>query len=60
MVTGITLIISGILLIIFPQLLSLIVAVVLIFVGAMCVSIARDNRRLERSFDNPTIEFFFR
>jgi len=60
MIAGITLIIAGILIAIFPPLLSLIVAVFLIFTGAMVVSIARYNRKLQRHFDNPAVEFFFR
>ena len=59
MLTGITFIAMGILLIIFPQLLAIVVAICLIFSGAICISIAHHNRRLERTFDNPTIEFFF-
>jgi len=60
MIAGITLIIAGILIAIFPPLLSIIVAVFLIFTGAMVVSIARYNRKLQRHFENPTVEFFFR
>jgi uncharacterized membrane protein HdeD (DUF308 family) len=60
MLTGVILIILGILLVIYPQLLAIIVATCLLFSGVICISVARYNRRLERSFENPTIEFFFR
>lgn len=54
------LVVAGILLVIYPPLLSFIVAGFLIVGGAMVISIARHNRRLERHFENPTIEVFFR
>ena len=60
MPAGILLILAGILLIVFPALLSFIVAAFLIFAGAMAISVARHNRRLRRHYENPTIEFFFR
>jgi drug/metabolite transporter (DMT)-like permease len=60
MVSGIVLIIAGVLLIIYPPLLSLIVAGFLIIAGAVVISIARYNRKYHRHYDNPTIEFFFR
>jgi hypothetical protein len=60
MVSGIVLIIAGVLLIIYQQLLSLIVAGFLIIAGAVVISIARYNRKYHRHYDNPTIEFFFR
>ena len=60
MVAGIILIIAGILLVVFPPLLSIIVAAFLVAAGVMLISIARYNRRLERHFENPTIEIFFR
>jgi uncharacterized membrane protein HdeD (DUF308 family) len=60
MLAGIILIIAGILLVVFPPLLSIIVAAFLIFAGVMAISVARYNRKYQRHFDNPTIEFFFR
>ena len=60
MIAGIILILSGILLMIYPPLLSIIVAAFMMLSGVMVISIARYNRRLERHFDNPTIEIFFR
>jgi uncharacterized membrane protein HdeD (DUF308 family) len=60
MVAGIILILGGILLVVYPPLLSIIVASFLILSGVMAISIARHNRRLERHFENPTVEIFFR
>ncbi|MGW8309463.1 MAG: hypothetical protein ACWGNB_00250 [Thiogranum sp.] len=60
MAAGIILILAGILLIVYPPLLSIIVAVFLIFTGAMVISVARYNRRHARHFENPTIDIFFR
>ena len=60
MIAGIIMVLAGILLVVYPPLLSIIVAVLLIITGVMVVSIARYNRKIERHFDNPTIEFIFR
>jgi len=60
MLAGIILIIAGVLLVIYPPLLSIIVAAFLIFAGIMVVSIARYNRKFQRHFDNPTVELFFK
>jgi uncharacterized membrane protein HdeD (DUF308 family) len=59
-VAGIMLVVAGLLLVIYPPLLSIIVALFLILSGILVISIARHNRRLERHFENPTIEIFFR
>ena len=60
MIAGIVLIIAGVLLVAFPPLLSLIVAAFLIFAGAVVVSIAYQERKLQRHSRNPVVEFFFR
>ena len=60
MVTGIVLILAGVLLVIYPPLLSIIVAAFLIVTGALVISVARWNRKYQRHFDNPTVELFFR
>jgi hypothetical protein len=60
MLAGIILIVAGVLIAIFPQLLSWIVAGLLIFLGAVVISAARYNRRISRHFDNPVVEVFFR
>jgi drug/metabolite transporter (DMT)-like permease len=60
MIAGILLVLAGVLLVVYPPLLSIIVAAFLILSGVMVISIARYNRGLERHFDNPTIDIFFR
>ena len=60
MTAGIILILAGILLVVFPPLLSIIVAALLIFEGSTLISIARFERRQSRHFNIPTIEFFIR
>jgi uncharacterized membrane protein HdeD (DUF308 family) len=60
MVAGIVLIVAGVLLAIYPPLLSIIVAAILIAAGSMVISIARYNRKYQRHYENPTVEFFFR
>jgi hypothetical protein len=46
--------------IIFMKHATAIVAAFLIFAGVMAISVARYNRKYQRHFENPTIEFFFR
>jgi positive regulator of sigma E activity len=60
MVPGIVLIVAGILIAIYPPLLSIIVAGFLIFVGIALVSVAHYQRKHRRHFDNPAVEFIFR
>ena len=60
MATGIILILAGILLVIYPPLLSIIVAAFLIVTGILAISIARYNHRYQRHFENPTVDLFFR
>ncbi len=57
---GIFLIFAGILLVLFPPLLAIIVATVLIAAGALLVAVAWNERKLPREYRNPTIEFFIR
>ena len=54
------LIIAGILIALYPPLLSIIVALVLILAGLALISIAHFHRKLRKHHDNPAIEFFFR
>lgn len=51
---------AGILLVVYPSLLWIMVAVLLILLGAMVISIARFERSQQRLFSNPTIELFIR
>ena len=60
MVAGIVLIVAGILLVVYPPLLSIIVAAFIIRVDVMAITITRFNHRNQRHFDNATVEFFFR
>lgn len=57
---GIFLIIAGILLVLYPPLLAIIVATVLIMAGASLVAVAWYERKLERHYGNPTVEFIIR
>ena len=60
MIAGIVLLLAGVLLIIYPPLLSIIVALFLMFAGIMVLSIANYNRKHQRHYENPTVELFFR
>jgi ABC-type bacteriocin/lantibiotic exporter with double-glycine peptidase domain len=60
MLIGGIFIIAGILIAIYPKLLSIIVASILIFIGIFFISIGYYYRRISRTFDNPFIDFFFR
>ena len=57
---GIILIFAGILLVLFPPLLAIIVATVLIMAGASLVAVAWYERKLQRHYRNPTVEFIVR
>ena len=60
MLGGIILIVAGILIAIYPTLLSIIVALLLVFLGGLFVAIAYQNRKLRKHYENPIIELFFR
>ena len=60
MLGGIILIISGLLIAIFPQLLSIIVATLLMISGMLTLMVAYQNRQLNREFGNPITRVFFR
>ena len=60
MSAGLLMIFAGVLLVIYPPLLSLIVAVFLILLGVAVVSIAWQERKLQRHYRNPVVEFFLR
>lgn len=57
---GIILIISGILIAIYPKLLSLIVSFLLIFTGLSILFIRHHLKKLSREWQNPFIDFFIR
>ncbi len=60
MAAGIVSIIAGILIAIFPDLLSLIVAAFLIFWGIFFIALSRHFKKMSRRFEDPFIDFFFR
>ncbi|MDH3691437.1 MAG: hypothetical protein OEU36_18510 [Gammaproteobacteria bacterium] len=60
MIIGLILVTGGLLIAIFPPLLSLIVACFLMLLGLIMIFSAYYHRKLERRFDNPVAEFIFR
>lgn len=60
MALGLILIIAGILIAVFPQLLSWIVAFILIFEGIFIIFLSRSYKRMSQRFDDPFIDFFFK
>jgi len=60
MLAGIILIIAGVLILMFPELLSAIVAAALILMGISFVSIGFHYRRIEKEVSHPFSSFFFR
>jgi len=57
---GFLLVLAGVLIAIFPQLLSLIVALFLIGAGLNIIFISYYYKKVSRHFDNPFIDFIFR
>ena len=60
MLLGIIFIVAGVLIAIYPQLLSLIVAGILIFIGIILISIRQHYKKISRHIDNPFVDFFIR
>ena len=60
MFVGILFILAGILIAIYPPLLSIIVAVFLMSVGAMFVSMHYYYKKISRDVDNPFVNFIIR
>ena len=60
MFPGVILIAAGVLIAIYPPLLAIVVAAVLIGLGAMLLAVGYYHRKLQRHFDNPAVEVFFR
>lgn len=60
MILGAILILSGILIAVYPPLLSLIVAILLIFVGSIIISLSYRYKQSRKRFDDPFIDFFMR
>lgn len=57
---GIILILTGVLIALFPALLSILVAMLLIALGGIVISIAYYDRKLRYRHDNPVMAWFFR
>jgi hypothetical protein len=51
---------AGILIAIYPPLLSLVVAAILIFAGVSLILISYHYKKMSKHIDNPFIDFFFR
>ncbi|MBD3426463.1 MAG: hypothetical protein GF409_04470 [Candidatus Omnitrophica bacterium] len=60
MALGIILIICGILIALYPPLLSLVVAVLLIFSGIVVTIMAYRYKKMARQFDDPFLDFFMK
>jgi len=60
MLGGILFIIAGVLIAVYPKLLSMIVAVVLIFIGITLTAISHHYKKMAKHFENPYIDLFFR
>ena len=59
MVAGIVLILAGIMMVVYPPLLSIIVATFMILAGVMAISIARFNRKNQRPLRQPDRRVLF-
>ena len=60
MIAGIILITAGILIALFPPLLSIVVACILILLGIVFLYLGYYYKRVSRKFDDPFIDFFLR
>ncbi len=60
MVLGIIFILAGILIVIYPPLLSIIVASVLILIGIGLLSVSYRYKKMSKHFENPWLDLFIR
>ena len=60
MVAGIIFILAGILIAIYPPLLSIIVASILILIGIVVLSVSYRYKKMSKHFENPWLDFFVR
>ena len=58
MLVGVLFLVAEILIAVYPPLLSLIVAGVMIFIGISLVSISYYYKKLSKRFENPYVDFF--
>jgi cytochrome c biogenesis protein CcdA len=59
MITGLVFVLAGIMIALYPQLLSLIVASILIFAGIALIFMGYHARRISRKFGDPFVDYFF-
>ena len=60
MLTGIVLVLCGILIALYPPLLSLVVSILLIFLGTFVFMISYKTRQMENTFKDPFLDLFFK
>ncbi|MFH1878815.1 MAG: hypothetical protein ABH883_08420 [Candidatus Omnitrophota bacterium] len=60
MIIGIILILSGILIALYPPLLSLIIAALLVFTGSILFLVSLRYKRISRESGDPFLDFFIR
>ena len=60
MVIGIILIVCGIMIAMYPPLLSLVVAVLLIFAGLVLAMASYRYKKMSRQIDDPFLDFFMK
>ena len=60
MLLGIMFILAGVLIAIYPPLLSFVVASLLILIGITLISISYHYKRISKHVDNPFVNFFVR
>ena len=60
MIVGILFVLAGVLIALYPPLLSLIVAAIFIFIGISLISISYHYKRMSQRVNNPYVDFFFR
>ena len=60
MIAGIFMVVLGVLIVAYPPLLSVLVASFFIFMGVSIVAASLYNRKLQKRYENPVVEFFFR
>jgi len=58
MILGIIFVLAGILIALYPPLLSLVVALILIFSGVFCVYLHHYYKKVSHKFKDPFIDFF--
>ncbi len=60
MIVGVIFIVVGILIAMYPALLSIIVATFLIMIGITLASISYHYKKIQREADNPFVDFFIK